>query len=270
MFIALFTPYSSVSFAQTAVDVELVLAVDISLSMDFEELKLQRSGYVAALRDPEIHKLILAGPRGRIAITYFEWAGQSVQKMIAPWRMLDSAAAALELADELERAPISRERMTSISSALTFSGQLFDQSPYQGIRRVIDISGDGPNNSGRPVTQERDALIAKGIVINGLPIILKSGGTVFDIPNLDVYYADCVIGGPGAFMIAIKTEAEFLPTIRRKLLMEISGTTPSPLFGEARLLRTQMGSAQPEAPRVDCMIGEQLWRRYMDGRIPPN
>jgi Protein of unknown function (DUF1194) len=247
--------------AQQRVDLELVLAVDISLSMDMDELKLQRGGYVAAFRDPEIQKVVVAGPHKRIAVTYFEWAGRSVQKIITPWIIIDSANAADAFADALDRAPISRERLTSISAAIDFAGQLFEQSPYQGIRRVLDVSGDGPNNNGRPVVAARDALLDKGIAINGLPIVLKKGGSVFDIPDLDIYYADCVIGGAGAFVIPIKAEAEFQPAIRRKLLLEIAGLTVSP-----RLMRTQMTPAP--APRIDCMIGEQLWRRYMDGRIP--
>ena len=246
--------------AQQRVDLELVLAVDISLSMDMDELRIQRGGYAAAFRDPEIQKVMTAGPSRRIAVTYFEWAGRSVQKLIAPWTVIDSPAAANAFAAALEAAPISRERMTSISAAIDYAGQLFDQSQYTGIRRVLDISGDGPNNAGRPVTKARDDLLAKGIGINGLPIVLKSGGTVFDIKDLDIYYADCVIGGPGAFSIPVRSEPEFAPAIRRKLLLEIAAA-PS-----ARLMRIQMTPA-PE-PRIDCMIGEQLWRRYMDGRFP--
>ena len=246
--------------AQNRVDLELALAVDISLSMDMDELRIQRGGYVAAFRDPEIQKVIVAGLSRRIAVTYFEWAGRSVQKLITPWTVIDSPAAANAFAAALEAAPISRERMTSISGAMDFAGQLFEQSPYAGIRRVLDISGDGPNNNGRPIVKARDDLLARGIGINGLPIVLKLGGTVFDIPNLDIYYADCVIGGPAAFSIPVRSEAEFVPAIRRKLLLEIASVPP------ARLIRVQMTPA-PE-PRIDCMIGEQLWRRYMDGRFP--
>lgn len=258
---ALYGPVQSVQ-AQTPVDLELVLAVDISLSMDLDELRLQRGGYVAAFRDPDLHALIARGPRRRIAVTYFEWAGPSVHKLIADWTVIDSADAARALADVLDRAPISRERMTSISSALGFAERLFEQSRYSSNRRVIDVSGDGPNNQGRYVHVMRDALVEKGIVINGLPIMLKSGGTMFDLPNLDIYYSDCVIGGLGAFMIPIKSEAEMQPAIRQKLLLEIAGLMPEP-----QLIRVQ---AQPQAPRIDCTIGEQLWRRYMDGRMPPN
>ncbi len=240
------------------VDLELIMAVDISLSMDYDELKLQRSGYAAAFRDPELQRVIGSGPTQRIAVAYFEWAGRSVQKLIVDWTIIDSPAAANAFSDRLERAPISRERMTSISAAMDFAGQLFDASPYRGARRVLDVSGDGPNNNGRPVTAARDALLAKGIAINGLPIVLKSGGTVFDIADLDIYYIDCVIGGPAAFSVPVRSEDEFKPGIRRKLLLEIADAPP------AQLRRAQMAPA----PRIDCMIGEQLWRRYMDGRNP--
>ena len=247
--------------AQTdRVDLQLVMAVDISLSMDYDELKLQRAGYAAAFRDPELQRLIASGPNQRIAVAYFEWAGRSVQKLIVDWTVIDSAGAANAFSDRLESAPISRERMTSISAAMDFAGQLFDASPYQSARRVLDVSGDGPNNSGRPVTVARDALLAKGIAINGLPIVLKSGGTVFDLRDLDIYYIDCVIGGPQAFSVPVRSEDEFMPGIRRKLLLEIAYAPP------ARLQRAQMAPAP--SPRVDCMIGEQLWRRYMDGRNP--
>lgn len=260
LLLALWMAARTPAAAQQRVDLELVLAVDISLSMDMDELRVQRGGYVAAFRDAEIQKVIVAGPSRRIAVTYFEWAGRSVQKLIAPWTVIDSAGAANAFAAVLESAPISRERMTSISGAMDYAGQLFEQSPYTGIRRVLDISGDGPNNNGRPIVKARDDLLAKGIGINGLPLVLKLGSSVFDIPNLDIYYADCVIGGPAAFSIPVKSEAEFVPTIRRKLLLEIAAAPP------ARLMRTQMTPA-PE-PRIDCMIGEQLWRRYMDGRFP--
>lgn len=259
----LFLGYAAVSApparATIAVDLELVLAVDISLSMDFDELKLQRGGYVAAFRDGELHQLIARGPYKRIAVTYFEWAGPGIHKLIADWTLIDGAEAAHRFADGLESAPISRERMTSISSALGYAEKLLDASGFSAPRRVIDVSGDGPNNQGYYVNVVRDRLVSKGLVINGLPIMLKTGGT-FDLPNLDEYYADCVIGGPGAFAIPIKSLNEMQPAIKRKLLLEIAGYEPP-----ARFLRTQAGAS---TPRVDCTIGERLWRRYMDGRFP--
>jgi hypothetical protein len=257
--------------AQTPVDLELVIAVDISLSMDLDELRIQRGGYVAALRDAEVQKAILGGPRGRIAITYFEWAGVMTQLQIAPWTLIDSVAAADALADVLDKAPVSRHRMTSISGALDHADRMFGQSPYRGIRRVVDVSGDGPNNNGRPVSEARQRLLDKGVVINGLPVMLKLAGSAFDLRNLDIYYADCVIGGPASFIVPVRSEPDFQPAIRRKLLLEIAGDKRT----VARLIPTQAAPDAPErlqpspdAPRIDCMIGEQLWRRYMDGRFP--
>jgi Protein of unknown function (DUF1194) len=246
--------------AQKRVDLELVIAVDISWSMDPDEQRLQRNGYVAALRDLEFQRVATSGAAGSIAITYFEWAGPSAQRVVLPWTIIDSAGAANAVADTLQAAPISRERLTSISGGLMFADKLFDQSPFRGARRVIDVSGDGPNNSGDPVVPVRDRLVEKGIVINGLPIMLKLDPpqSLFDIKELDIYYADCVIGGPGSFMIPIKTEDEFLTATRRKMILEISALPPP-----ARLIRVQ---ASTPAPRINCMIGEQIWRRYMDDR----
>ena len=259
---ALILPATAV--AQQRVDLELVLAVDISLSMDLDELRVQRDGYVAALRDPDLQALMFSGRHRRIALTYFEWAGRSVQKDILDWMLIDSPAAANVAASVLEKAPISRERMTSISGALDHAGQLLETGPYKGDRRVIDVSGDGPNNNGRMVTLARDELVAKGVVINGLPIMMKRGSTVFDISTLDIYYEDCVIGGPESFSINIRSLEEMQPAIRRKLAMEVAGLMPTP----PRLMRTQFTPPAQDkaAPRIDCTIGEQLWRRYMDGR----
>jgi len=246
------------ALAQSAADLELVIAVDVSLSMDLDEQRLQRDGYVAAFRDPEVHKAITSGPNGRVAVTYMEWAGPLTQQVVLPWTTIDGAAAARAFADRLEATPISRARMTSISAALQFSGNLFESSGVRGIRRVIDVSGDGPNNAGVPVAGVRDALVAQGFVINGLPIMLKMATGFFDLADLDRYYSDCVIGGTGAFMIPIKEKSEFLAATRRKLLLEIAGhETP------ARIIRVQA----PEEGS-DCLIGERQWRRYMDGRFP--
>ena len=250
--------------AETRVDLELVLAVDISLSMDLDEQRLQREGYIAAFRDQDLHKAIAAGPTGRVAVTYMEWAGQGVQIVVVPWMLIDGPAAALSFADLLEKARISRERMTSITAALEYSGRLLEQNTFRGVRQVIDVSGDGPNNAGGPITRIRDALVDKGVVINGLPIQLKAGygfNGMFDIRDLDFYYSDCVIGGPGSFMIPIKAKDEFIPAIRRKLILEIAGVEPP-----ARVIRTQ---ATPPVAKADCLIGEKLWNRYMDGnRLP--
>lgn len=250
------------SRAETPVDLELVLAVDVSLSMDTEEQALQRGGYVAAFRDPAIHKAIRSGPGGRIAVIYIEWAGPPSQQVVIPWTLIDGPQAAMAFADRLEAQPISRLRMTSISSALIFTGRELEKNTFKGLRRVIDISGDGANNSGPPVTPIRDELVAKGIVINGLPVLLRpSSMGLFEITNLDEYYKECVIGGPGSFMIPIRQRKEFADAIRQKLILEISGITTAP-----RIIPVQ--ATPPQAsPGVDCLVGEKIWRRYYDGVI---
>jgi hypothetical protein len=248
--------FASGARAQVSVDLELVLAVDVSLSMDLDEQRLQRDGYVAALRDGEVHKAITSGPHGRIVVTYMEWAGPSVQNVVIPWTLVDGPAAAEAVADTLEAKPISRARMTSISQGLMFAGQLFDSSGVKGIRRVIDVSGDGPNNAGPLVTVVRDQLVAQGIAINGLPILLKKPASFFDIADLDVYYTECVIGGTGAFMIPVRERVEFKTATRRKLLLEIAGAQPP------ALIRAQF---REPISGGDCTFGEQQWRRYLDG-----
>jgi hypothetical protein len=234
-----------------AVDVELVLAVDVSYSMDMDELAVQREGYAQAIVSKEFLQALKAGPTGKIAVTYFEWAASGDQKIIIPWRLIDGPETADAVAAEIARTPIRRASRTSISGAINFAMPLFEEDPYHGLRRVIDISGDGPNNNGAPVTLARDAALAKGIVINGLPIMVKEPSySTMDIDDLDVYYEDCVIGGPGSFVVSIKDREKFKEAIRTKLLLEVAGRTP-----ERRLV-----PAAAKEPRVSCLIGEQIWQ----------
>ncbi len=236
----------------SAVDVELVLAVDVSYSMDVDELAVQREGYAQAIVSKEFLQALRSLPKGRIAVTFFEWAAESDQKIIIPWRLIDGPETADAVASEILKAPIRRASRTSISGAINFAMPLFDGNPYHGARQVIDISGDGPNNNGDPVTSARDAALAKGITINGLPIMVKEPSyySTMDIENLDFYYEDCVIGGPGAFTVAIKDRDKFKEAIRTKLLLEVAGRTPE---------RKVVPVANPE-PRVSCMIGEKIWK----------
>jgi hypothetical protein len=239
------------------VDVELVLAVDISYSMDPDEQALQRDGYAAALRSREFLQTLRGLTYGRVALTYFEWAGFYDQRIIIPWRMIDGPEAADSVAAEIAQSPLRRASRTSISGALSFGATLFDNSGYRGLRHVIDVSGDGANNQGPPVTGIRDELIGKGVTINGLPIMLKRPylGTM-DIENLDIYYEDCVIGGPGAFVVPIRERDKFADAIRTKLVLEIAGNPLPPLAMPA--------AAHP--PRISCLIGERLWQqRWGDG-----
>jgi hypothetical protein len=237
------------------VDVELVIAVDVSYSMDPDEQSLQREGYVLALTSKEFLQALRQGAHGKIAITYFEWAGQSDQKILMPWRVIDGPESADAVAAEISRAPYRRASRTSISGALRFAKPLFDDSGYRGLRRVIDVSGDGANNAGPLVELTRDDVLAAGITINGLPIMLKRpySGTM-DIENLDEYYEDCVIGGPGAFVIPIRERDKFIEATRTKLVLEIAGRQP-----EARI------APAASRMRVSCTIGERLWQERWGG-----
>jgi hypothetical protein len=242
--------FSIPAYAETEVDVALVLAVDISFSMDMEEQALQREGFVKAFRSPEVQDAIDRGLIGKIAVTYFEWAGAADQHVVIPWTLIDSPAAAVAFADDLEARQIRRARRTSISGAIDMSLRLLDESGVVPMREVIDIAGDGPNNEGRPVTLARDEALARGVTINGLPIMLKRPGYL-DIADLDQYYVDCVIGGPGAFVIPVRERVQFPDAIRQKIIMEIANLTPErPLVHRAQSRETS-----------DCMIGEWQWRQ---------
>ena len=235
------------------VDVELVLAVDVSYSMDMDELAVQREGYAQAIVSKEFLHALKSGPNGRIAVTYFEWAASTDQKLIIPWRLIDGPESADAVATEIMKTPIRRASRTSISGAISFAMPLFEENNYHGLRRVIDISGDGPNNNGIPVTTARDAALEKGIIINGLPIMVKEPSySTMDIDNLDYYYEDCVIGGPGSFVVTIKDRDKFKEAIRTKLLLEVAGRRPERWVVPA--------AAQGQEPRVNCLIGEKIWQ----------
>ena len=238
------------------VDVELVIAVDVSYSMDPEEQALQREGYVQALTSREFMRALREGANGKIAITYFEWAGQFDQKIIMPWRLIEGPESADSVAAEIAAAPSRRASRTSISGGLLFAKPLFDHSGYRGLRRVIDVSGDGANNSGALIVPTRDDVLAAGITINGLPIMLKrpARGTM-DIENLDVYYEDCVIGGPGAFVVPIHERKQFIEATRTKLVLEISGREPEP----------RVVPVSSDKPRISCTIGEKMWQERWGG-----
>src|SRR5216110_318137 len=234
-----------------SVNVELVIAVDVSYSMDMDELAIQREGYAQAIVSKDFLQALRAVPGSRVAVTYFEWSMSGDEKIIIPWRVIDGPESADAVAAEIMKTPVRRGSSTSISGAINFAVQLFEENPYRGLRRVIDISGDGPNNIGAPVTGARDAALAKGITINGLPIMVKEPSySSMDIDNLDLYYEDCVIGGPGSFVVSIKDRDKFKEAIRAKLLLEVAGRTPE---------RPIIPAAARE-PRVPCLIGEKIWQ----------
>ena len=236
-------PQLAQSSAAVPVDVELVLAVDVSYSMDPDEQQLQREGYMAALTSTEFMQALRHGMHGRVAVTYFEWAGIHHQQIIVPWRLIDGPESAGGFAADIARARYTRASRTSISGALLFGMPLFEGSGYRGLRKVIDVSGDGVNNNGPMVTVVRDEVLSKGITINGLPIMIKKPSmATMDIDELDIYYEDCVIGGPGAFVIAIRERSQFNEATRNKLVQEVAGLTPP-----ARVV-----PAQAKNPRVYC------------------
>jgi hypothetical protein len=230
------------------VDLELIMAVDVSRSIDEDEARLQREGYVRAWRDPRIAHAIENGPLGRIAVAYMEWAGTQYQKIIIDWTPIKTAADARAFADQLERASRVSENWTSISSALDFCVPMFDNNGYEGTRFVIDVSGDGSNNRGRPLAAARADALAKGITINGLPIV-NDRPSPFGFAaekDLDKYYEQNVIGGPGAFMIVADGFESFAQAVLTKLIKEIAGVPGDGV----RSLAAQPAAQEPAAQEL--------------------
>ncbi|OCW57580.1 DUF1194 domain-containing protein [Hoeflea olei] len=258
--------------AQEPVDVSLVLAVDVSRSMSQRELAIQREGYAAALNHPDVVRAIGQGAYGRIAITMFEWAGDGSTNQVFDWTLVETGADADRLsALVLATRPVGLRR-TSISGAVRHAMRRLDASPYEGFRKVIDISGDGPNNQGGPVLAARDEALGKRIVINGLPLMTSDGpGGGFNIADLDAYYGDCVIGGPGSFLVPVRSWEQFPEAVRRKLILEIGSLKlpPERAGGAgAEIVPVQALPAQPFRPAgesSDCLAGEKIWeeRRWM-------
>ena len=202
--------------AQTAVDLQLVLAVDASGSVNEVRFELQKQGYAEAFRHPRVLQAIRSGMLASIAVTMVQWTGPTLQVQVVPWTLLKDRASVLAFAAAVEDTP---RRLfsggTSISGAIDHAMRLLPTSPYQGAKRVIDVSGDGSNNRGRPVTDARDDAVRAGVIINGLPILSLE-------PYLDKYYFDYVIGGPGSFMIPAESYEKFADAVLRKLVLEIA------------------------------------------------
>ncbi len=239
----------------TEVDLALVLAVDVSGSVDEEEAALQRDGYARAITDPQVIDAIRQGLNGRIALAYVEWSGLGQQTTIVDWQVVDGMDAAKHFVAALAERPPGRGRFTSISGAIDYAVPMLQSSGYDAIRRAIDISGDGPNNRGRPVTEAREDAVSQGITINGLPIV-NDRPNFFGrpMPDLDLYYRECVIGGPGALLVIAKDFQSFANAIRRKLILEISGLGPPAAIVPA---------AERQAP--PCDAGEYEFRgRFND------
>lgn len=237
--------------ANDTVDVQLVLAIDVSRSIEAEEYEIQQEGYASALVDPAVVGAMLSGPYGRVAVVVVEWAGQNQQRIIAPWQVLATASDAVRLSESLGVERPRFWRRTSISSMLLYGASLIENSGFASTRRVIDISGDGPNNEGPPVLQARQQVLARGITVNGLPLLTRGVSmNMFDMDQLDEYYHQCVVGGPGSFVIPVTRWEEFAETVRRKLVLELAGIAPP-----ARLQRVAA---------VDCTAGESVWSDRMD------
>ncbi len=201
----------------------LVLAVDVSRSIDDDEARLQRQGYRAAITDPRVVEAIRGGLVGAIGLAYVEWAGIEYQRLVIPWTRIGSQADADAWAEALERAPRVSLSWTSISGGIEFSRRVMAEARWEATRRVIDVSGDGVNNSGPPAEEARDRAVDAGITINGLPIMndQPTFGRTPAVP-LDRYYEESVIGGPGAFLIVVEEFESFGAAVRRKLIREIS------------------------------------------------
>jgi hypothetical protein len=209
--------------AQATVDLQLVLAVDVSRSIDEVEAELQRRGYIEALTNQRVIDAILSGEHKRIALCYTEWAGTHYQVVVIDWVVIDSTAAARRFAEKLSEAPRSSQSWTAVGAALAFAAQRFETSGFESKRRVIDVSGDGRTNDGPPAELIRDRLVAQGIVINGLPVMMNRSN--FGRPpdtGLDKYYEENVIGGSGSFMISAASFDDFGRAVRSKLIREIS------------------------------------------------
>jgi hypothetical protein len=247
-------PVAGKAASETEVDLALVLAVDVSRSMDDDEQKLQRDGFVEAFRARAVHDAIRKGTIGRIAVVYMEWSGPDQQTVVVPWTVVDGPERAAAFSDRLASAPIGRIFSTSISGAVDYGVKLLGESGVDPLRRVIDVSGDGPNNTGRMVTLARNEAVAQGVTINGLPFMLKRPTGYGDIENLDHYYQDCVIGGPGAFIVPVREAHHFADAIRTKLVREIAGSArPDDLIVPAQ-----------DRERANCLIGE-IQRRQRFG-----
>ncbi len=255
--IALAPAFGSTAAEAANVDVELVLAVDTSSSMTPDELALQRRGYAAAFRSPDVIRAIADGSYGRVAVTYFEWGASNSRRVIVPWTPISSKADADRVADTLEQAKTRNLLQTSISGAIRFGRQSLDDNAYQGLRRIIDISGDGPNNQGGLVTQSRDDAVEAGITINGLPLMLRGAADIAKYGfRLDDYYADCVIGGPLAFSLPVSSWNQFTQAVRRKLVLELSAAAPTLWRASGTRSLARDGST---ATAAECSVGERIW-----------
>lgn len=228
----------------------LVLAVDISFSISRDEQDIQRQGYIGAFKDPEVIEALTTGTRGRVAVTYLEWAGEATQMQVIPWAVISDAESAAMFSKRLEALESTRSGRTSLANALDVAADLFRRGPFVSYRMVVDISSDGMNNSGGRVDKARDRLLYRGITINGLPLMAGSR----DAPDrdLDQYFKDCVIGGLGAFSYPVYAWEAFAQTLKQKLIREFVGDQKP---ARPRLWRA--AGAKKVQPKMDCLTGEK-------------
>ncbi|MDF2373652.1 MAG: DUF1194 domain-containing protein [Rhizobiaceae bacterium] len=253
--------------SEVEVDVELVLAVDVSRSMTPNELEIQRRGYAEAIVSDPVINAIRQGLLGQIAITYVEWAGTLSQNVIIDWTLISNRSEAESFAARLTAQFENSMRRTSISGAMDFSSRLFGDNGYFSNRQVIDISGDGPNNNGRPVLAARTDTLAKGIIINGLPLMTREGmGSQWHLEDLDVYYRHCVIGGPGSFVIPVREWAQFPAAVRQKLVLELASREQAPQKAAHQKAFRARDLVLKTALQTDydCLIGEKIWNNMRD------
>jgi Protein of unknown function (DUF1194) len=269
------------------VDLALAMGIDISGSIDPDEAKLQREGYVQAFRDPVIVKAILGGSNGRIAVAYYEWSDAWVQRLLIDWTLLDSEASIEAFATRLANSPISIARRTSISGAIRYAIPLFGRSPYEPVRKVLDISGDGSNNDGGLVTDMRYEALKERIIINGLPI-MNDRPNPFGFPSeadLDKYYLHCVTGGPRSFVEVARNFDDFPRAVRKKLLQEVADIGPRHDFDVGGLGPLEDGTQLAQSSRrpvrddddytrfvrpeyeLGCDIGERRSREFWQKRF---
>lgn len=249
------------------VDLELVLAIDVSRSIDEREAQLQRQGTADALRNPSVIRAIGGGYFKRIAVAYIDYSSAAYNEVIVNWMVIKDQISAEKFVRSLNEAPLTYGRRTSISDVIEQAVRMIEQNDFQGTRRTIDIAGDGPNNHGRLVNEVRNEAIAKRITINGLPIINQTGGAgaAFWLSDLDKYYQGCVIGGPSAFLVVAHDFDDFAKAVQRKLVFEIAGIRPpTNLIYVNQSTATQAVNSYTY-PR-GCDIGERLWqRRFQNG-----
>ncbi|MGE0651169.1 MAG: DUF1194 domain-containing protein [Alphaproteobacteria bacterium] len=244
--------------AAEAVDLELVIATDVSYSIDREEARLQREGVASAFVSREVIEAIRTGTHGKIAVAYIDFASTPFNVLVLDWRVIRDQATAAAFAQDLLKAPINRGQHTSISSALVMGADLINRNAFQGTRRVIDVSGDGPNNYENRVDHVRDAVLAQQIVINGLPIMNEADSwrSRYYLPDLDRYFEGCVTGGPGSFIMPATDFKDFARAIKRKLILEIAGITPP---SHPRILKAQAsGGGTGAGYEKGCDVGERM------------